>query len=89
MRLTLDGFITLTRIIEKMVAGIHCGGKTVFVLEGGYNFRVLEVSREQYAEDLAEREFPGRPTGVRRPMISARATSMKVIDAVKIKHDIL
>ena len=43
MRLTLEGYITLTRMMNSMFREC-CEDKTVFFLEGGYNLRVLEVA---------------------------------------------
>jgi len=40
MRLTLDGYYYLTRIINQLAVEL-CGGRTVFCLEGGYNLQVL------------------------------------------------
>jgi acetoin utilization deacetylase AcuC-like enzyme len=43
MRLTLDGYYSLTRIIQQLADEL-CGGKTVFYLEGGYNLKVLSCA---------------------------------------------
>ncbi|HUT68202.1 MAG TPA: histone deacetylase [Dehalococcoidales bacterium] len=43
MRLTLDGYYYLTRII-KQLADELCVGKTVYYLEGGYNLKVLSCA---------------------------------------------
>ena len=43
MRLTLDGYRYLTRVIQQLADEL-CGGKTVFFLEGGYNLRVLSCA---------------------------------------------
>ena len=40
MRLTLDGYYYITRIIQQLADEL-CGGRMVFCLEGGYNLRVL------------------------------------------------
>ncbi len=87
MRLTLDGFITLTRIIENMVQEC-CGGKTVFVLEGGYNFRVLEVAVNNTLKIWLGENFLADPLGP-PPNDIAPSNIDDVIDAVKIKHGLL
>ncbi len=43
MRLTLDGYYNLARIIQQLADEL-CGGKTVFCLEGGYNLQVLSCA---------------------------------------------
>jgi acetoin utilization deacetylase AcuC-like enzyme len=43
MRLTLDGYYDMTRII-KQLADELCGGKAAFFLEGGYNLKVLSCA---------------------------------------------
>jgi len=43
MRLTLDGYYFITRII-KQLADEFCGGRSVFCLEGGYNLKVLSCA---------------------------------------------
>jgi acetoin utilization deacetylase AcuC-like enzyme len=40
MRLTLDGYYYLTRVIQQL-ADEFCAGKIVYFLEGGYNLKVL------------------------------------------------
>jgi acetoin utilization deacetylase AcuC-like enzyme len=40
MRLTLDGYYYITRVI-KQLADELCGGRCVYCLEGGYNLKVL------------------------------------------------
>ena len=43
MRLTLDGYYYLTRIIQQLADEL-CGGRMVFCLEGGYNLQVLSCA---------------------------------------------
>ncbi len=43
MRLSLDGIYHITKII-KQIGEELCGGRTVFVLEGGYNLQVLSCA---------------------------------------------
>jgi acetoin utilization deacetylase AcuC-like enzyme len=43
MRLTLDGYYYIARVIQQLADEI-CGGKTVFCLEGGYNLKVLSCA---------------------------------------------
>jgi acetoin utilization deacetylase AcuC-like enzyme len=40
MRLTLDGYYYITRVIKKLAEDV-CQGKCVYCLEGGYNMQVL------------------------------------------------
>jgi acetoin utilization deacetylase AcuC-like enzyme len=40
MRLTLDGYYYITRVINRLAAEL-CGGQIVYCLEGGYNPKVL------------------------------------------------
>ncbi len=87
MRLSLDGFVTLTRIIESM-ARECCGGKTVYFLEGGYNYRVLEVAVNNTLKIWLRENFLADPLGP-PPNDIAPSNIDDVIDAVKIKHGIL
>lgn len=43
MRVSLEGIYQITRIIKQLGEEL-CGGKTVFVLEGGYNLQVLSCA---------------------------------------------
>jgi acetoin utilization deacetylase AcuC-like enzyme len=43
MRLTLDGYYYMTRIIQQLADEL-CGGRIVFCLEGGYNLQVLSYA---------------------------------------------
>lgn len=87
MRLTLDGYITLTRIIEKLTQEC-CRGKTVFVLEGGYNLRVLEVAVNNTLKIWIKENFLADPLGA-PPHDIAPGGLDDVIAAVKIKHGLL
>jgi acetoin utilization deacetylase AcuC-like enzyme len=43
MRLTLDGYYYITRIIQQLATGL-CSGRVAFYLEGGYNLQVLSCA---------------------------------------------
>jgi len=43
IRMTLDGYYNITRIIQQLSDEL-CGGRSVFCLEGGYNFKVLSCA---------------------------------------------
>jgi acetoin utilization deacetylase AcuC-like enzyme len=53
MKLTPDGYASLTRIV-KSIAGEHCHGRLVSVLEGGYNLESLAASVEAHVRILME-----------------------------------
>ena len=87
MRLTLDGYITLTKIMENIIQEC-CGGKTVFVLEGGYNYRVLEVAVNNTLKIWLKENFLADPLGPPPHDIAPDGID-EVIAAVKIKHGLL
>jgi acetoin utilization deacetylase AcuC-like enzyme len=43
MRLSLEGFYYITKVIKQLSEEL-CGGRTVFCLEGGYNYQVLSCA---------------------------------------------
>jgi acetoin utilization deacetylase AcuC-like enzyme len=52
MKLTPDGYATLTRIV-KAIAERHCQGRLVSTLEGGYNLDGLAASAEAHVRALS------------------------------------
>ncbi len=51
INLTEESFAKMTSLVKE-VAGKHCGGKIVSVLEGGYNLRALARSVESHLQVL-------------------------------------
>ena len=56
MNVTPEGFAGLTRSVLQ-IAQNCCGGKAVFVLEGGYNLKVLRESVKAVLKELAGQTF--------------------------------
>lgn len=51
MRVTVDGYAELTRIV-KQIAATYCHGRLVSVLEGGYDLEGLAASVEPHIRIL-------------------------------------
>jgi len=51
MKVTEEGYVDLTRIVQS-IAGDHCGGRIVSLLEGGYDLNGLAASVEAHLEAL-------------------------------------
>jgi acetoin utilization deacetylase AcuC-like enzyme len=54
MKVTPHGFAQMTRFLKEE-AEKHCGGKIVFILEGGYNLDGLWLSTKEIIEELLEK----------------------------------
>ncbi len=54
MRVTPQGFAQMTRFLKE-AADKHCGGKIVFILEGGYNLDGLWLCSKEAIEELLEK----------------------------------
>ncbi len=80
MRLTLDGYAHLTRELKRM-ADTLCGGKIVFVLEGGYSLEALSGGISNIARILlgeAPVDALGQAPGSQRePDIASLLTLLK------------
>jgi acetoin utilization deacetylase AcuC-like enzyme len=66
MKVTPEGFAKMTRFLTD-TAQKHCGGKIVFILEGGYNLDGLWISTKEVIEELLDKrrssyESPEGPT---------------------------
>jgi len=55
MGVTPEGFARMTRFLKES-AEKHCGGKIVFILEGGYNLDGLWLSTKDVIEELLEKK---------------------------------
>jgi acetoin utilization deacetylase AcuC-like enzyme len=55
MGLTPDGYAAMTRIL-KSAADEHCGGKMLFVLEGGYNIEAISDAAARVIEVMHGKE---------------------------------
>ena len=55
MKVTPEGFAKMTRFLTD-AAGKHCGGKIVFILEGGYNLDGLWISTKEVIEELLDKK---------------------------------
>lgn len=55
MSVTPEGFAQMTRFLKE-AAEKYCGGKIVFILEGGYNLDGLWLSTKEVIEELLERK---------------------------------
>lgn len=55
MKVTPDGFAKMTRFLTD-AAEKHCGGKIVFILEGGYNLDGLWISTKVVLEELLDKK---------------------------------
>ncbi len=62
MRLSLTGYAHLSRDLMKMAEQL-CGGKIVFVLEGGYNLDALSYGMENVAHALLGDDTVNDPVG--------------------------
>jgi acetoin utilization deacetylase AcuC-like enzyme len=51
MKVTPKGFARMTRFLRE-AAKKHCGGKIVYILEGGYNLDGLWLSTKEVIEEL-------------------------------------
>jgi acetoin utilization deacetylase AcuC-like enzyme len=51
MKVTPSGYATVTRLIKEM-AQLHCQGRLVTILEGGYNLETLAASAQAHVEAL-------------------------------------
>ena len=54
MKVTPRGFAQMARFLREM-AEQHCGGKIVYILEGGYNLDGLWLSTKEVFEELLEK----------------------------------
>lgn len=55
MKVTPEGFAQMTRLLTD-AAGKHCGGKIVFLLEGGYNLDGLWICTKEVTEELLDKK---------------------------------
>ncbi|HWP92789.1 MAG TPA: histone deacetylase [Thermodesulfobacteriota bacterium] len=55
MKVTPKGFAQMTRFLRE-AAKKHCGGKVVYILEGGYNLDGLWLSTKEVIEELLEKK---------------------------------
>jgi acetoin utilization deacetylase AcuC-like enzyme len=55
MSVTPEGFAQMTRFLKE-AAERYCGGKIVFILEGGYNLDGLWLSNKEVVEELLEKK---------------------------------
>ena len=86
MRLTLDGYFYIARIIQQIAADL-CGGRMVFCLEGGYNLKVLSCAvNTTFSLWLGEKLFDD-PLGQPPHKISPRGV-IELIDEVKKRHSL-
>lgn len=83
MRLSLAGFSHLDRELVRM-AGELCGGKIVYVLEGGYNLDVLALGAANAARALLGDELIPDPLG--RVNGSDRRVTADLIARLKSLH---
>jgi acetoin utilization deacetylase AcuC-like enzyme len=84
MRLTLDGYYYIARIIQQLAVDL-CGGRMVFCLEGGYNLKVLSSAvNTTFSLWLGEKLFDD-PLGQPPHKISPRGV-IELIDEVKKRH---
>ncbi len=80
MDMTENGFAALTRLLMN-IADIHCQGKILLTLEGGYHQKGLAQSIKNVIETLH-----GQPEKA-VDLKSASSTSRKIIDHVKTIHN--
>jgi acetoin utilization deacetylase AcuC-like enzyme len=84
MRLTLEGYYTITRIIQQLADEL-CGGRTVYCLEGGYNLQVLSCAvNATFSLWLREKGFED-PLGLPPNDIRPHGAS-ELIAEVKKRH---
>ena len=55
MNVTPKGFAQMTRLLTD-AAKKHCGGKIVFILEGGYNLQGLWICTKEVTEELLDKK---------------------------------
>jgi len=84
MRLTLEGYFHLTRVIQQMAEEL-CGGRIIFYLEGGYNLKVLTCAvNATFNIWLKENNFDD-PFGLPRNSIKPHGVN-ELIAEVKRRH---
>ena len=86
MQVSVDGFARLTGILKKL-AGELCGGRLVFVLEGGYHLPALSHSVKATLEVLQGRAGTGDPLGKPAPG-RGMPNAGTVLQAVRRIHDL-
>jgi acetoin utilization deacetylase AcuC-like enzyme len=84
MRVTEEGFAEMTEILLDM-AWKYCGGKALFVLEGGYDVRGLTTSVRAVIETLikASRAWSPSPKSEIKPSAEVTRTANKVKEVLK------
>jgi acetoin utilization deacetylase AcuC-like enzyme len=84
MRLTLDGYYYMTRIIQQLADEL-CGGQAVFCLEGGYNLKVLSCAvNATFSIWLGEKVFDD-PLGLPPDDIKPHGVDELIVE-VKRRH---
>jgi acetoin utilization deacetylase AcuC-like enzyme len=84
MRLTLAGYGEILDRIASLAAGL-CDGRLVFILEGGYDLRVLEAGLASAGCILAGMPRPRDPLGGPPPALEPRGAEL-LVDAVCQLH---
>lgn len=85
MRLSLNGYADLSRILIGLSAEL-CAGRIVFVLEGGYDLRVLAYGWANLAHALMGHEGIDDPLG---PASAEGPDVTRVIEQIKLLHRLL
>lgn len=79
MKVTPEGFAKMTRFLKEM-SETHCGGKIVFILEGGYNLDGIWLSTKEVLEELLEKKRTDYGD------LNAETKADGVIEQVKQRH---
>jgi acetoin utilization deacetylase AcuC-like enzyme len=85
MRLSLTGYDHLTRTVESLAREL-CGGRIVFVMEGGYNLVVLGNAWANVARALLRDSHTADPLG---PALSAEPSIDQFIERIKQIHKLI
>jgi acetoin utilization deacetylase AcuC-like enzyme len=84
MRLSLRGYAEILSRISAL-SGELCGGKCVFLLEGGYDLRVIAEGARMAGCLLAGAPLPNDELGPAPPPAEP-AVAATVIEAVRVIH---
>lgn len=84
MRLSLNGYADLSRILIDLAADL-CAGRIVFVLEGGYDLRVLAHGWANLARALMGNDSITDPLG---PALDCGPDVGRLIEQVKALHSL-
>jgi acetoin utilization deacetylase AcuC-like enzyme len=86
-QMTLDGYFKITEIIKQLGEEL-CQGRTVFVLEGGYNLQVLTCAVSATFSLWLDEKFLDDPLGQPQQRIPPPDIT-DLLAAVKKRHDLI